>query len=273
MCKRVVSFFLMLVLLVGLIPVAAQAAEVPIQLDTDTVAAISAGGEMVYFSFTPEETKNYTFYSIGDSDTFGCIYDSGMNPLASDDDLGTDKNFSIAYTMEAGTSYILGAKFLNQSHTGSFIVRLEESQIPASTPIQLNTDTTVTISDDGGIAWFSFVPQETKQYVFYSVGTSDTYGCIYDSGMNELASNDDDGADGNFSLTCTLEAGATYILSAKFLNSSDTGTFTVRLEALRSNGHFHYDYAEMLKRYLSGWDVAAIAKMMRYWTGWNAKLR
>ena len=50
-----------------------------------------AAGETVYYAFTPAKNMSCSFYSVGDYDTFGYLYDSDMEELDSNDDGTTSK--------------------------------------------------------------------------------------------------------------------------------------------------------------------------------------
>ena len=252
----------------------------PIEAGIEAVANIESNGDLAYFSFTPTESGNYFYQSLGYSDTYGYIYGANMNLLAWNDDDPNDDcgNFGISYYMEAGTTYILVAHFYFNDDIGSFTVKItrecdheytavvteptctisgyttyicdlcgneyDSDYVDALghdmdddtclrcgmqiTLIHLNQETTATIAAGGTLAYFQFTPAETGNYVFYSISNKDTYGYIYDDSMNVLAYNDDmGGGDYNFAVSYTMEAGTTYILGAKFWNTSQTGSFTV----------------------------------------------
>lgn len=63
-----------------------------------------------YYSFVPTETGNYTFYSLGNYDTVGALYDSNYKQLALNDDGGSGYNFSFTYYCEAGKTYYFAVK-------------------------------------------------------------------------------------------------------------------------------------------------------------------
>ncbi len=76
--------------------------------------------------------------------------------------------------------------------------------------------------------YYTFTPSETRTYIFESYGNYDTAGYIYDSYMNLLASDDNNGDNDNFSVSYIMEAGKTYILSAGMLHN--VGSFTIKVE-------------------------------------------
>ena len=130
--NKLVALLLAMVLVMGMFPaVHAQEhreampmgiEEYPeIELGVETVAAITQSGETVYFRFTPEVTAEYTFASHDTQwlDPQGYLYDEGMNLLASHEDNGPiDFNFTLVYTMEAGTTYVLATNLYNQYRMG-----------------------------------------------------------------------------------------------------------------------------------------------------------
>ena len=100
-----------------------------ITADTPATATIANGGDIVYFTFTPEKTDLYYVYSTADSDTVGYIYDADMNQINYNDDsyyggtLGVyGPNFCMEQVMEAGTTYVIGAKYYSSYYTGDFTV-------------------------------------------------------------------------------------------------------------------------------------------------------
>ncbi|MBQ4283290.1 MAG: InlB B-repeat-containing protein [Lachnospira sp.] len=80
--------------------------------------AISTGGEMDYYEFTPTQSGKYAIYSTDTTDTQVYLYDVNGNELANDDDSGDGFNFSLTYDLTAGTKYIYGLKFYDSSLTG-----------------------------------------------------------------------------------------------------------------------------------------------------------
>ena len=100
-----------------------------IQENVQTEAVISqTGGRSCYFSFTPEESGYYAFYSISDTDTYGYILDANLNALVSDDDSGSGGNFMAKYYLNAGQTYVLQARYFSSSKTGSFSVCIERTR-------------------------------------------------------------------------------------------------------------------------------------------------
>ena len=77
---------------------------------TDVV--ISTEGEEKILRFTPKESGSYEFYSICNSDTYGTLYDADGEVIEEDDDSGSGGNFKITYNLIAGTTYLVGVRYL-----------------------------------------------------------------------------------------------------------------------------------------------------------------
>ena len=95
--------------------------------------------------------------------------------------------------------------------------------------IKVNETKTVSVTS-GSITYLKFIPTENGTYIFYSTGTVDTYGYLYDSSKNQITYNDDAGEGNNFKISYALTAGVTYYWGVKFYNSSTSGSISVSLE-------------------------------------------
>ena len=92
-----------------------------------------------------------------------------------------------------------------------------------------NDTKNIEITNGGEFKYFKFTPNKNGTLNFYSVGTCDTYGCLFDSEMTELAYNDDGSEDYNFSITYDVIAGKTYILACRMYSSDTIGNFNTVL--------------------------------------------
>lgn len=135
---------------------------VPLTLNAEAYASIQNGGGYAYFSFTPSVTQKYMFTSNSDTDTYGYMYDAAGIELAYDDDSGSDRNFSISMTLEAGTTYYFGARFYNTSTTGSFPVvltpdtRLSAEAATGYLRVNPHEQLTMTAAVSGGTPPYAF---------------------------------------------------------------------------------------------------------------------
>lgn len=79
-------------------------------------------GQYVYFEFVPRFSKEYRFYTTGNLDTYGYLYNSNKSQLTSNDDAGEGNNFYISYNLTAGQTYYITAKLYSGTGTFTFVV-------------------------------------------------------------------------------------------------------------------------------------------------------
>ncbi len=91
-------------------------------LGGSVLGRIDTGGDVDYFRVQVSSSGILTVYTTGDTDTYGTLQNSSGSDLASDDDGGSDNNFSIARSVSAGTYYIR-VRGYDSSATGSYTVR------------------------------------------------------------------------------------------------------------------------------------------------------
>ena len=96
-----------------------------ISLDSTKAINITTGGTVRYFQFTPSRDVTVRFYSSGDKDTYGYIYDANLNLIDENDDDGENRNFTISHHLNAGTKYIFSCKLYDSSETGAFNITLK----------------------------------------------------------------------------------------------------------------------------------------------------
>lgn len=92
----------------------------------------------------------------------------------------------------------------------------------------------VSIRQAGTYQVFRFVPAETKEYTFFSIGSYDTHGMIGKEDGTLVDSNDDGEDDCNFAVRANLNAGETYYCVAQFLSSEEVGSFFCMVSSERS---------------------------------------
>lgn len=82
----------------------------------------------------------------------------------------------------------------------------------------------------GGEHWYKFTPSENAKFTFFTAGTTDTYGELYQS-STLLQSNDDDGEGLNFSITRNLVSGTEYKVKVRGYSTYTTGSYSVMVVA------------------------------------------
>lgn len=75
-----------------------------------------------------------------------------------------------------------------------------------------NETQNVIIENTNVSKYFKFTPSQSGSLTFYSTGSRDTVGGLYDSDMTELEYNDDNEEDRNFRISYNVNAGETYVL-------------------------------------------------------------
>ncbi len=198
-----------------------------------------AAGETVRIPFTPTYTHEYVFQSLGDADVYGYLCDASGTQLTSSS--GTD--FSITYTLTAGTAYYFGIRYWSSSNSGTIPVRLTgdhsfktnaagalicECGAVMANGLELNKKVGLSVFK-GETVKIPFTPTYTHGYVFESTGSADAYGYLYDASGKELDADNDSGGNGQFKITYTLTAGETYYFGVKYNSSSNSGTISVLL--------------------------------------------
>lgn len=86
--------------------------------DTVDVSLDSESGTRKYFRFTPEQAGEYVIYSSScENDPKVYILDENGQKLYDDDDGGSDMNFSVTASLEAGKPYFIAASTLDENDT------------------------------------------------------------------------------------------------------------------------------------------------------------
>ena len=83
-----------------------------ITLDQAVQVSLKAGNSQIYnyYKFVPEESGTYAFYLESSYDTYGQLLGADYESLANNDDSGTNENFRIIYSCEAGKTYYIGIR-------------------------------------------------------------------------------------------------------------------------------------------------------------------
>lgn len=114
------------------------------------------GATFSLIRITPAETDTYTFYTSGDYDTYGVLFDSDGYPVIENDDGGNSYNFMITNKLTAGETYYLGVRFYSNSLSDKITVYTEcslFSTIQAPTAeINMNADRDMVVTLSAEIA-------------------------------------------------------------------------------------------------------------------------
>ena len=112
----------------------------------ETVTVDVEAGQTVYLRFVPQKDGTYIFTSNAEADTYGHLFDSEKNEIASDDDGAEDGNgnFRLKYQLTAGTVYYWGARYYSSENSGSFDVSLSMQCLHENTEERAATAETCT---------------------------------------------------------------------------------------------------------------------------------
>ena len=179
------------------------------------------------------ESAEVVVYTTGDLDTTGeLLANDGttLTSLATDDDSGTELNFSIRQNLEPGTYYVRVGSY--ESETGPYALFAE----PVG-QLSLGGSVIGRIAEGYDEEYFKMVLDSPADVWIYGYGPLDTIGTLYDNDFKVIASNDDsllrDGYRA-FHLRESLAAG-TYYVNVRSFGTGD-GRFGVGAETIPDHG-------------------------------------
>lgn len=185
-----------------------------------------------WFRFYGELGKTYHFHSTGSVDTRVFLYnEAGTSLIASDDDSGLGTNFLLSVTVPSAGFY----KVKIDGYGGAvgayeFYYWWEwppDSYEPDNSPAQSHWLTPFfapqnvphTIHSNTDQDWFKFSARRGKTYTFYSSGSLDTAGMLYQAdGTTQLIADDDGAGYPNFKIEFTAVANQEFYLKVVGLN-------------------------------------------------------
>lgn len=156
--KKAVSFLIVLCMMISaILPLTAVTASAAAPTSYTTITtnstasvSITSSGSAQYFKFVPTASGTYKFYSTNyTSDPYGALLDASGNTLTTNDDGGTDYNFSITYDCTANTTYYIKAYLYSSSSTGSYTLNVQTVSIDCECSYTLQSTTTADCENDG----------------------------------------------------------------------------------------------------------------------------
>ena len=189
-------------------------------LGTPVVGKIEAA-DVDWFKLVLDEQTEVVLYTSGRTDTKAELLDengASLTAPVTDDDSGEGFNFLIHATLTAGEHYLRVEGF-SSTTTGAYALFAELIDPVAPNP-GLDGEHVVGRIRTGHDQGFHQFTLDTETAVWiYTTGLLDTYGTLYDSSFNEIASNDDIGLvglDTSFSIRETLDAGTYYVNASSY---------------------------------------------------------
>lgn len=214
---------------------------------------IQKGNRTATYQFTPEESGEYTFYSISDQETAGYLCSANGTILDSDyRHSGHKNNFSLSCSLSSGVSYYFTAQFSEASSAeGTFQIvickKLAASSFEDAVQVTLNPKgNRYEFANVGDTTKLTFTPTATGNYAFYQMPSCDCKedkheeNCTYIQNLYmTLYENTNDTAgtlqaidystaeatDGGFVIYHHLQEGTTYYLDIHACNEQAVGDF------------------------------------------------
>jgi hypothetical protein len=120
-----------------------------------------------------------------------------------------------------------------------------------------NSKSTGNISISGDVDYYSFSTGSSCTYIFETTGTTDTYGELYDSDFNLIASDDNSGQDNNFKIIKPLPAMKKYYVKVRHKDAAGTGRYTIRHEqtGVTIKGYVKPDLSQISPELLSDFKI------------------
>ena len=97
------------------------------------------------------------------------------------------------------------------------------STMSVTSSLQSQSRSIYPTSDNDYIRFYAYAG---KKYIFYTEGSTDTYGHLYDLNHNQLTYDDDSGSDYNFRIEYPIGSSGYYFLRVRGYSSSTTGPYT-----------------------------------------------
>ena len=146
--------------------------------------------------------------------------------------------------------------------------------VDAMEALEVDRETTVTLSESGQRVWYGFTPAEAGAYTFKSTGSVDPWVRLYDDNYDDIGYDDDSSTNYNFSLTLSLEAGREYLVCMGLYEGSGSFTVTVtkgednqgtdEVEEARDSGVTFYlkkGQTVLMPPWDDGWDYADVTRL------------
>ena len=200
------------------------------------VLQLSPAEDRDCFRFILSRSRNITMSTASSIDTFGRLYDSSGNWIEENDDGGSNLNFLIKRTLSAGTYYIEVAPHISSSG-GPYTLDVAD---PNSLPFSCQysnfafissipyTSSSSSLSPAGDRDCFRFTLNTSRNITISTTSSINTFGELYTSSESLIASNDNDGGNGDFLIERTLSAGTYYVEVSGFAGNT-TGPYTLNV--------------------------------------------
>lgn len=216
--------------------------------------SISSSSDVDYFKFTPSNSGGYHIYITGDpysTSVYGYLYNSSQvqidGMVVGDDKPAEGVHSSWARKLigefKANETYYIKIIPGSSTDVTDYTITIDPVRMPNDEFESNNTfatanvlknhsyaePTTAAINKSGDVDYFKFTPTTSTNYTIQSLGSIDTYAYLYDSSMNQYASDDNNGVDNNFKIVCYLHAYKTYYIKVGHISGTATGNYSIKV--------------------------------------------
>ena len=214
---------------------------------------LHTGDDEDFFLLLPASDGRLVMETTGDIDTYMEFYNAETRQkLADDDDGGAGLNARIRYNVQAGKRYIAKVRGFGSGdgngETGHYGFRAYLTA-PVTLPpdeyepdddsssakwIEIGTPQQHTFHTGDDVDWVKFQVAQGGRYTIRARGVNtprlDTYIELFDSNLNSIAEDDDDGEGYDARLSLRLESGL-YYLKVTCLDDEPDEAYTISIEA------------------------------------------
>ena len=205
----------------------------PVTIDTPITGNLENGDDQDYFSIqvsnmdlADADLLILTAATTGETNTVGHLYDNEGNELDTDDNGGTDMNFSVSTRVASPGIYYMRVTG-SEMATGMYTLTITSmggdhgNDRDGATPVTSGMVITGNIDPGTDQDYFSIEVIGDGTLRAFTTGSTDTVGHIYDSDGSELATDDNSGEGANFDVSHPITSAGTYYVR---VTSEGTGT-------------------------------------------------
>ena len=210
----------------------------PITIGENQSHTLYPAGDEDWMVFTLSNTTRVEIETMVGVDTVLYLYDENLTLITSDDDAGIGLGSKIIYDLNSGTYYIKVNGY-SSTETGSYNITLNGfTLIDVYEPDDNYYEATQLFFNQ--TQYHSLYPVGERDWLFFTLNNSqgvtietyasdaDTYLFLYDSSLNQIASDDDSGVGFSSRIDAILPTGTYYVKVEGFANSS-TGNYSIIL--------------------------------------------
>lgn len=199
-----------------------------------TLSGRITAGDMDFFKITLNSPTSVNILTSGDSDTFGSLFNSAGQLVASNDDAAGSLNFRIAQQLNPGV-YFITVRLYNPNATGLYDLRVfgasggttptdDHGNTSSNASVLAINGSSAGVLHAGDIDYFAVNVPQAGRLVVRSTGGTDTFGSLLSSSGQVMLTNDDTNGI-NFELNQEVDAGRYFVAVRHYNATSGTGSY------------------------------------------------